>query len=337
MHILSIRNLTMTYSGNKHQTLAGVNLVMEAGSITALVGKSGSGKSTLLKLISGLERPDKGTIEINDKVISDDKVFVLPEHRKVGMVFQDYALFPHMTVEENISFGVSRHPDKTEIVSRVLSLVKLLGKERQYPHELSGGEQQRIALARALAADPILLLLDEPFSNLDDQLKARLRDELFGIIRKAGLSCLFVTHDTKDALLTADQIAVIEHGVIEQIATPEKIYYKPVSRYVANFFGQTNVLTSSDLAALNVEIEDAAGYAIRPESVSFSPVFKEKYVPVKFLRFTFGGELHQIEVELENGTLLKISTMKKPHILSEKVFIKIVSESVLVFPASTNP
>lgn len=194
-----------------------VSLNIEKGEIIALLGNSGSGKSSLLRIISGLEKPNKGSIIINDKILYDKNTFVNPEKRNVGMVFQDYALFPHMTISKNIGFGLSglTKIEKEKRIYEMLKLVNLECKANKYPYELSGGEQQRIALARSLATRPDILLLDEPFSNLDSDLKHQIRDDLRVILNKTKITCLFVTHDINDATSIADRTIEIVEGVIK--------------------------------------------------------------------------------------------------------------------------
>jgi iron(III) transport system ATP-binding protein len=212
---VDIRNLSFAYEKN-NALIDNVSLTVKKGDIVALIGDSGSGKSTLLRLISGLEVPMSGEILLNQKTIYNKNTFVKPEHRSVGMVFQDYALFPHMKVNKNIRFGISKLPkrDQDNITDAVLKLVNLPHKKHSYPHALSGGEQQRVALARALATHPDLLLLDEPFSNLDARLKTQVREDLKAILNKADTTCILVTHDIEDAKAIADVVYHIENGNI---------------------------------------------------------------------------------------------------------------------------
>lgn len=220
---VNIKNIDFYYQKNQ-PILSDVSLHMKKNQIVALLGKSGSGKSTLLRIICGLERPKRGTIIVNQKTLVGDQKFVTADHRNIGMVFQDYALFPHMSVYKNIAFGLHGY-SKEEIkerVDEVLELVNLPGKANRYPHELSGGEQQRIALARSIATKPDVLLLDEPFSNLDADLKHQIRDDLRQIIKKANITCLFVTHDMEDAKNIADEIISIEDGHIIQKESVER-------------------------------------------------------------------------------------------------------------------
>lgn len=211
MSIVDIKGLTFSFSRKEEPVINDFSFSMEKGQIVGILGQSGSGKSTLLRLISGLEMPIKGTIKIGGTIVVSDNVFIHPEERGVGMVFQDYALFPHMTVKDNILFGLSRMPRKArkQRVEEMLNLVKMEGYAQRYPHELSGGQQQRIALARALAPNPNVLLMDEPFSNLDADLKDSIREELGVILKKANTSCIMVTHDRNDVEAICDYSVII--------------------------------------------------------------------------------------------------------------------------------
>ncbi len=212
---VKIENVDFEYTKNE-AVLKNISFSMEEGEIVAILGSSGSGKSTLLRVLSGLEMPNKGTIEINEETLCNANTFVECEKRHVGMVFQDYALFPHMDVFKNIAFGIRKYP-KDKKKSRVLEMLKLIDMEDKinaYPHELSGGQQQRIALARALAPSPDILLLDEPFSNLDADLKLKIRHELRSIMKLADMTSIFVTHDYDDAKDIADRIVYLENGHI---------------------------------------------------------------------------------------------------------------------------
>jgi iron(III) transport system ATP-binding protein len=219
-----------------------ISFSVEKGNILALVGESGSGKTTLLRIISGLDTPDSGFITLEEQPIFDNENFVPAEKRNISYVFQDYALFPHLTVAENIRFGIDKLPAaaQKERLAAMLELVNLTDFADRYPNELSGGEQQRVAVARALAIQPKVLLLDEPFSNLDFIRRETLKTELKSILKKADTTAVFVTHDTTEALYLADKIIVLKDGKILQQGTPEKIYNFPVNQYVASFFGKAN-------------------------------------------------------------------------------------------------
>ncbi|MFD1781034.1 ABC transporter ATP-binding protein [Fredinandcohnia salidurans] len=210
MNILEINNLTFTFSRKATPIIANFSLAIEKGEIVGILGKSGSGKSTLLRLISGLEMATSGSITIAGKPVFNESLFVQPEEREVGMVFQDYALFPHMNVRNNVLFGLDRLPKKErkQRVKEMLALVKMEEFELRYPHELSGGQQQRVALARALAPKPNLLLMDEPFSNLDADLRESIREDLQSILKNANMTCIIVTHDRNDVDAICDRSIV---------------------------------------------------------------------------------------------------------------------------------
>lgn len=222
---IDIKNLDFNYKNSKEKTIDNFSVDIKKGEIIAILGESGSGKSTILRLISGLEVPSAGHIKVDNKVLVDNNYFLQPEKRGVGMVFQDYALFPHMTVGQNIKFGLKdmNSKDKEIRVNEVLNLVDLQGYEKRYPHELSGGQQQRIALARALAPKPSLLLMDEPFSNLDANLKSKIREELKQIIDKSGITSIFVTHDKEDAINIAHRVIILKEGELVKVGSPKDV------------------------------------------------------------------------------------------------------------------
>ncbi|MEG1255418.1 ABC transporter ATP-binding protein [Clostridium sp.] len=212
--MLRINKLHFKYKNSKVDNIDDFNLDIKKGEIVAILGESGSGKSTMLRIIAGLEQPYKGSITIGGNEVFNEYKFVEPEKRGIGMVFQDYALFPHMTVDKNIMFGL-KDMNRNQREKRMLEMLRLVNLEEhknKYPHELSGGQQQRIAIARALAPSPSILLLDEPFSNLDAHLKSKLRTELKDIIQKANITSIFVTHDKEDAKALANKIVTLEHG-----------------------------------------------------------------------------------------------------------------------------
>ncbi|ABR50698.1 ABC transporter related [Alkaliphilus metalliredigens QYMF] len=241
MHDIEIKSVTKTYIGTKEAAVKELSLVVEKGSIVTLLGPSGCGKSTTLRLIAGFERADSGSISLAGKTVSDSNTWIPPEKRGIGMVFQDYALFPHLNVFDNVGFGY-KEKDRKSRVMEVLELVNLKGYEQRYPYELSGGQQQRVALARALTRRPVVVLLDEPFSNLDADLRVSMRIEVKRIIKEAGATAIFVSHDQKDALAISDQIVVMKDGIVQQIGTPREIYQYPENRFVASFVGQSNIL-----------------------------------------------------------------------------------------------
>ncbi len=234
-----------------------VEFALNPGEVMVLVGPSGSGKTTLLRLVAGFETPEAGSIFLGDKPAFGKGAWLPPEKRNLGMVFQDYALFPHMKVIQNVAFGLKGW-EKSKKAERALSLLKMVQLEQlsdRYPYQLSGGEQQRVALARALAPSPLALLLDEPLSNLDPGLRARLRREIKSILETRGITALYVTHDQDEALYLGDRLAVINNGVIEQIGTPEEIFHQPANRFVARFLGLADFVSAKATeAGLETEI-----------------------------------------------------------------------------------
>lgn len=245
--------------------LGEISFAANQGEIIAVLGESGSGKTTLLRIIAGFELADKGKIQVHDKIIYDDHTVLGPEKRSIGMVFQEYALFPHLNIEKNILFGA-----KNENAAQWLDFIGLPGIEKRYPHELSGGQQQRVAIARSLAAKPEVLLLDEPFSNLDDSIKGQIRDEIQNILKKSNTTAIFVTHDINDCLALADKILVLHEGKQIQFGTPKEIYNSPANEYVARLFGKINSLSPAVLSQLNSTHPNKALNYLRPEHLLIS-------------------------------------------------------------------
>lgn len=219
---IDIKNMNFSYSNSPANAVEDFTLTINKGEVISILGRSGSGKSTILRLIAGLEMPNGGSFTLGDKTMFNNHTFVQPEKRGIGMVFQDYALFPHMNVEENVLFGLPKmsRKDKLKRVKEVLELVELEDYEKRYPHQLSGGQQQRVALARAIAPQPELILLDEPFSNLDTELLVKIREDLRRILKKANTTAIFVTHNQNDAHVLADRIVKIKDGIIDQVGRP---------------------------------------------------------------------------------------------------------------------
>jgi iron(III) transport system ATP-binding protein len=233
-----VRDLHKSFGA--HPVLRGVDLEVASSSVTAILGPSGSGKTTLLRVLAGFERQDRGTIKIGDRVVDDGSHHVRPEKRKLGYVPQEGSLFPHLTVEANVGFGLPRAKRKS--VGELLEMVGLGELAKRYPHQLSGGQQQRVALARALAVAPDVVLLDEPFASLDTQLRAKVREEVHEMLRTAGTTALLVTHDQDEALSMADTVAVLRAGRIAQCAAPRELYLRPADPDVAHFVGDSNLV-----------------------------------------------------------------------------------------------
>jgi iron(III) transport system ATP-binding protein len=238
---LALRTLALTKHFGDVTAVDAVDLDVRLGEFLAVLGPSGCGKTTLLRLVAGFERPDGGGIEIDGRAVAGPRRNLAPEERRIGMVFQESALFPHLDVAGNIAFGLGRRGREGR-VAELVALVGLAGLQRRMPHELSGGQQQRVALARALAPHPALILLDEPFSGLDATLRAQLRVDVREILRSAGATALFVTHDQAEALEISDRVAVMRGGRIEQVSTPDELYLRPANRFVAGFVGEANLL-----------------------------------------------------------------------------------------------
>ncbi|AFL84041.1 ABC-type spermidine/putrescine transport system, ATPase component [Belliella baltica DSM 15883] len=298
MPILSLQHINKKYGQSKDFAVNDVSFDVTEGEILALVGESGSGKTTLLRLIAGLEHPDQGSISLSGRVIVEGSESVPSHERKVGMVFQDYALFPHLTILENVTFGIQKSKGNPEkIAKETLQLVGLTEDYNKYPHQLSGGQQQRVALARAIAPNPRILLMDEPFSNLDAMLKDQVREEIRQIIKKTGITAIFVTHDTKDALSTADRVAILHKGFLQQLDIPKVLYENPVNPYVANFFGKRNEI----LATPSEEgFYTSFGFINDPEA-------KKYKTKVKLLFRPEHGEVVQRKGQQISGTIVKVS------------------------------
>lgn len=272
--MIDVQDLTVAYG----DTIAveTFSLTVPASSLVAIVGPSGCGKTTALRAIAGFERPAAGTVTIRDRVVFDGAIDVPPEKRRVGMVFQEFALFPHITVAENVGYGV-HGADRVERVASTLDLVGLGGYGSRFPHELSGGEQQRVALARALAPEPDVVLLDEPFSSLDAPQRERMRRELKRIIRATGVTALFVTHDQAEALAIADHIAIMRDGTVVQAGAPDDVYASPRSPWIGTFLGDATIFEGvvaggaidTSVGRIRTDVADGTSVSVlvRPEWV----------------------------------------------------------------------
>jgi iron(III) transport system ATP-binding protein len=314
----------LTKSFGSATAVADLDLGVERGEICALLGPSGCGKTTSLRLIAGFERPDSGTIEVGGSLVAGPGVHLPPEKRRIGMVFQDYALFPHLDVRANVAYALGRDPDASR-VSEVLGLVGLEGMDARRPHELSGGEQQRVALARALAPTPELILLDEPFSNLDAALRGRVRQEMREILVGAGVTALFVTHDQEEALSLADRVAVMRDGRVEQEGTPEEVYGRPRTHWVATFLGDAEIVPGTagggavecELGRFPIpkELEGAVDVVVRPESVALGAgpaPGRDRFHEGVVVGREYYGHDQLVEVELSSGRRVRSRSMGFP-------------------------
>jgi iron(III) transport system ATP-binding protein len=296
----------------RNRAVDGASLQVDDAELVALLGPSGSGKTTLLRVLAGFERPDAGRVEIGGRHVAGDGVWVEPEHRRIGMVFQDGALFPHLTVQGNVAFGAT----SADRAAECLALVGLSDRAKDFPHELSGGERQRIALARALAADPEVVLLDEPFASLDASLRDALRLQVRSILKEAGTSALLVTHDQAEALSLADTVAVMREGRIEQVGTPEEVYERPASRWLAEFLGEADVLPGTAHAGVvecelgrfgaPAELTGQVDVVLRPESVAIGiGTAPGKHAEAVVVSRSFYGHDQLVDLELTSGLRLR--------------------------------
>lgn len=319
MTTLEVQNLVKRFHGTQQSAVNDVSFKLTGGEILALVGPSGCGKTTTLRIIAGLERPDSGIVRINRQLVASESIFVPPEKRGVGMVFQDHALFPHLTVSENIGFGLRGQSTEQvrKTVGEMLHLVGLLPLAKRYPHALSGGERQRVALARALAPRPVLVLMDEPFSSLDADLRLEMREHVRRILKSMQATVVFVTHDQDEALYMGDRLAVLNRGYLEQIGTPEEIFHESNSRFVSEFMGDSDFLVGrvthggiqTEIGQLNqvvdLPVATIVEIAIRADDVGFRMDGSGNSVIVE--RF-FRGAFNLYRLRLDSGQTLHAST-----------------------------
>ena len=334
--IIRARSVAKSYGSEK--VLSDFNLDIWNGSIVGILGISGSGKTTALRLLAGFDKPDSGIIEMRDRVISSQEAFLPPEERNVGMVFQDYALFPHLNVEKNISFGLSRDEIKSGRLEEVLSMCNLETYRNKFPQELSGGQQQRVALARALAPKPEVILLDEPFTSLDAHMARELREEVISLLRQTETTALIVTHDQEEALSVCDVVSVLENGSVIQSATPQEIYLNPVSQTVANSVGDPNILkgfsidgrVETSLGTFVTAYNGALDVSIRPECIELLLDSEGNYV-VK--ECTFYGHDQVVSFQNSKGEVFRARSLPNTiYEVGDKVNINI--SEVTTFPSN---
>ncbi len=316
---LEVNNLSKSYvgKGNPYPAVANFSLNVYEGEIVALLGPSGCGKTTFLRLVAGFEVPQQGTVIVQGNKLVGEGIWTSPEKRHIGFVFQDYALFPHLDVLQNVAFGLKGMPRRKRLAraKEVIDLVGLTIFSKRHPHQLSGGQQQRVALARALARNPQLILLDEPFSNLDAALRSSTRQEVKRILKESGTTAILVTHDQEEAMTFADRLAVMRLGKLEQIASPEKVYLHPRTAFVASFLGTTNLIhgiaherfAETPIGKLPLK-GNASGnvlLSLRPENLSFDNL---QGIPIIVISREFKGHDLTYTCETDQGEKFIVQT-----------------------------
>jgi iron(III) transport system ATP-binding protein len=343
--LLELRDLACGYG--QQRVVEQLQLSLQRGDIGCLLGPSGCGKTTTLRAIAGFEAVHEGSVLLERQVISRRGFSLAPEQRRIGMVFQDYALFPHLTVAENIAFGLGKSPNPAPVVAQMLELVNLPGLDRRYPHELSGGQQQRVALARALAPAPSLLLLDEPFSNLDVTLRKQLSLEVRDILKQRGTTAILVTHDQEEAFAVSDFVGVFNRGRLEQWDRPANLYHRPASRFVAQFIGQgyfirgqaaeggmvdtpLGRLAVTAVASLNAS--PGIDVLLRPDAIQPAT---DSDVIAQVVGQTFQGATTLYRLLLPDGTALQaLFPSQLTHRVGDRVGIRLKDQRHAAFPAA---
>jgi iron(III) transport system ATP-binding protein len=342
--LLNLRDLGCGYP--EHKVVQDLNLHLNAGDIGCLLGPSGCGKTTTLRAIAGFEPVLEGEIQLADEIISRPGFTLAPEKRRIGMVFQDYALFPHLSVVENVAFGIRQQANCQRTTDELLELVKLGHLSKRYPHELSGGQQQRVALARALAPEPRLLLLDEPFSNLDGELRRRLSHEVRDILKARGTSAILVTHDQEEAFAVSDHVGVFHEGRLQQWDTPYNLYHEPLTPFVASFIGQGYFIRGQLLSPDSVQTElglirgnraytwpsgSAVDVLLRPDDIVYDP---DSELKARIVGKTFLGAATLYRLQLATGSLLEsLFPSHADHPTGKDVGIRVAADHLVVFPA----
>ena len=341
--ILAVESLTKRFTPHAPPVVNRVAMTVKEGEIFALLGPSGCGKTTTLRLLAGLEQADAGTVTLDGQCLASANRHLPPEKRGMGLVFQNYALFPHLTVLENVTFGLKHLPaeERSRQGRHVLDLVGLAGYEARRPHELSGGQQQRVAIARTLAPKPRLVMLDEPFSNLDALLRQATRQEIRRVLKQQGTSAVLVTHDQEEALSFADRVAVMRQGQIEQVGTPEDIYYQPRTLFVAQFLGRTNLLLSEATGrtadtplgrvALNRSASGSVLLSLRPEHLALeAPTASSSEPQAEILERAFKG--HDITYRVRHGQseYLVHTPNRQSYKPGDKVQVRILEPAVVL-------
>ena len=346
--ILELRSVSCAYDPSK-PAIRNISFSAKEGEILCLLGPSGCGKTTILRAIAGFEPVQSGQIFLSGRLVSSSSETFPTEERRVGMVFQEYALFPHLRVADNIAFGLHHlsRPERNNRVHEMLQLTGLEGFERRYPHELSGGQQQRVALARALVQNPVLLLLDEPFSNLDPDMAGRMRQEVHALLRRMKTTTILVTHDHDEAFAMADRIAVLNQGVLEQMDSPEMIYHLPATQFVADFVGQADFITGvirqglvqTELGEFPNTLTFAEGSAvlvmIRPDDIHLIP---GKSAEPSIVARQFRGSENLYAIRLPSGQIVH-SSESSTSVYQEgtAVELRVSATHTVLFPAEQPP
>ncbi len=343
--LITLEDVTKTHAPGDPAAVAGLSLTLGQREILALLGPSGSGKTTTLRLVAGFDRPDSGRILLNGAPLSGDGMWIEPEQRRIGMVFQDYALFPHLTLLDNVTFGLRNgtRKSRTEAALRVLSVVGMEELARRYPHEISGGQQQRVALARALAPNPLVLLLDEPFSNLDFDMRAEMREELLRILRASETSAIMVTHDQEEALAVADRVGVLNHGVLEQLSEPEVLYRQPGTRFVAEFVGQSDFVAGVVRDGIETEVGKFSNDSGLPAGAKVELLVRPDEVGIEaradgeglVTRRQFHGAENIYHLTLPSGAQLRSSQPSTRALAADtRVRVTVRPANIIVFPCA---
>jgi iron(III) transport system ATP-binding protein len=360
MVAISIRGLSKSYGGETElAAVSDLSIDITTGQFVTLLGPSGCGKTTTLRLIAGFIAPEAGTIRIGEQLISSPDYVLPPEQRAMGMVFQNYAVWPHKTVYENVVFGLKLRGvgagESRARVERTLALVNMTGFEHRLPNELSGGQQQRVALARSLVVEPKVLLLDEPLSNLDAKLRERMRGELKQLQRGTGITFVYVTHDQAEALALSDKIAVMQAGRLQQFGTPQEVYGRPASRAVADFMGLINLLPGTVVSgeagrmtlrigpSWTIELEGASTapvgadleIAVRPEDIRLQPPSANPRVTARIADRTYLGSSVEYHAILDGGMPLRVQTHPRELFATgDTVEVHVDTRQVAVFDAA---
>lgn len=342
--LLDVDGIGCGYDGER--VVENLSFSLEEGDLCCLLGPSGCGKTTVLRAIAGFLQPDAGAIHLDGRLLASAKSSLPPERRRVGMVFQDYALFPHLSVRDNLIFGLKERSnrEKERISSELLQLVQLQALGHRFPHELSGGQQQRIALARALAPEPRLLLMDEPFSSLDVELRRALALEVRAILKERGITAIMVTHDQSEAFAMADRIGVLNRGQLQQWDTPFNLYHEPATRFVANFIGQGVFLSGSlhNRYTVRTELGDIEGnrcydwvdntpvdILLRPDDVVHDPKSDRK---AEVVAKVFAGTATLYTLQLPTGSRIQSAfSSHHDYAIGDEVGIRIEADHLIVF------